>query len=68
MEHLINNRIKQLEVSGIRMFAEVVQQYRAGVNLTIGQQDFPTPEHVKSAGKAAIDLTSNLRDSQKETR
>lgn len=55
LKHLINNRIQQVEMSAIRKFSEAVQQYNDGVNLTIGQPDFPTPDHVKQAGKIAID-------------
>ncbi|MFA1820411.1 aminotransferase A [Virgibacillus oceani] len=56
MKHLINNRVQQIEMSGIRLFSEAVQQLSDGINFTIGQPDFPTPEHVKNAGKNAIDV------------
>ena len=55
MEHLINNRVKNIEISGIRKFFNMVADVKDMVSLTIGQPDFPTPEHVKEAGKKAID-------------
>ncbi len=55
MEHLINNWVKNIEISGIRKFFNMVADVKDMVSLTIGQPDFPTPEHVKEAGKKAID-------------
>ncbi|MDQ0413503.1 aminotransferase A [Mesobacillus stamsii] len=56
MEHLINNRVKNIEISGIRKFFNMVAHVEDMISLTIGQPDFQTPEHVKEAGKQAIDL------------
>lgn len=55
MEHLINNRVKNIEISGIRKFFNMVADLKDTVSLTIGQPDFPTPDHVKVAGKRAIE-------------
>lgn len=55
MEHLINKRVKQIEISGIRKFFNMVADVKDMIQLTIGQPDFPTPDHVKEAGKKAID-------------
>lgn len=55
MEHLINPRVKDIEISGIRKFFNLVAGTEDMVSLTIGQPDFPTPLHVKEAGKKAID-------------
>ncbi|WP_079508245.1 aminotransferase A [Mesobacillus jeotgali] len=55
MEHLINNRVKNIEISGIRKFFNMVAHVEDMVSLTIGQPDFPTPEHVKKAGMRAIE-------------
>lgn len=54
MDHLINQRVKNIEISGIRKFFNLVADVQDMVSLTIGQPDFPTPEHVKEAGKKAI--------------
>ncbi|WLR53678.1 aminotransferase A [Mesobacillus subterraneus] len=55
MEHLINNRVKNIEISGIRKFFNMVADVKDMVSLTIGQPDFPTPAHVKEAGMKAIE-------------
>ncbi|PLR97479.1 aminotransferase A [Bacillus sp. T33-2] len=55
MEHLINKRVKQIEISGIRKFFNMVTGVEDMVSLSIGQPDFPTPGHVKEAAKKAID-------------
>jgi aminotransferase len=54
MEHLVNSRVKQIELSGIRKFFNMVADYEDVISLTIGQPDFDTPEHVKNAGIEAI--------------
>ncbi|HZG61297.1 MAG TPA: aminotransferase A [Anoxybacillus sp.] len=54
MEHLVNSRVKDIEISGIRKFFNMVANSPDLVSLTIGQPDFPTPEHVKEAGSQAI--------------
>lgn len=55
MEHLINQKVKDIEISGIRKFFNLVAGVEGMISLTIGQPDFPTPDHVKEAGKLAID-------------
>ncbi|UJF26231.1 aminotransferase class I/II-fold pyridoxal phosphate-dependent enzyme [Planococcus sp. 107-1] len=56
----LNPRAEALKISGIRQFFNQLVDYPDAINLTIGQPDFPTPEKVKEAGKAAItaDMTS----------
>ncbi|MFX3624077.1 MAG: aminotransferase A [Ectobacillus sp.] len=58
MEHLLNPRVKDIQISGIRQFFNMIQEYDNLVSLTIGQPDFPTPSLVKEAGKRAI--TENI--------
>jgi aminotransferase len=55
MEHLINPRVQNIQISGIRKFFNRVANYPDAISLTIGQPDFPTPEHIKDSGKMAID-------------
>lgn len=54
MENFINPTVKQIEISGIRRFFNMVSHYEDIVSLTIGQPDFPTPPAVKEAGIQAI--------------
>lgn len=55
MRHLLNHRVQQLQMSSIREFSDRVKEIDNGINLTIGQPDFPTFDHIKHAGKNAID-------------
>ncbi|WP_226666066.1 aminotransferase A [Metabacillus litoralis] len=54
MEHLVNSKVKNIELSGIRKFFNLVADYDDVISLTIGQPDFATPEHVKEAGTQSI--------------
>ena len=58
MEHL-SNRIKSLTPSQtIAMNTRSREMQAEGIdviNLSVGEPDFPTPEHIKAAGKKAID-------------
>ncbi|ANC76995.1 aromatic amino acid aminotransferase [Fictibacillus phosphorivorans] len=54
MEHLLNNRAKDIQISGIRKFFNEVTQFPNAISLTLGQPDFPTPMHVKEAAIRAI--------------
>jgi len=55
MEHLINKQVKEIEISGIRKFSQLIEKYDHVVALTLGQPDFPTPEPIREAAKKAID-------------
>ncbi|MDR7076473.1 aminotransferase [Neobacillus niacini] len=55
MEHLINTKVQNIEVSGIRKFYNMVSHIDDVISFTIGQPDFHTPEHVKLAGIQAIE-------------
>ncbi len=54
-EHWIADRVKSIEVSGIRKVFELAAHLKDPVNLSIGQPHFPVPTAVKDAAKAAID-------------
>jgi len=60
MEHLLNPQVKNIQISGIRKFSNLTANIEDLISFTIGQPDFPTPEHVKQAGINAIEnnLTS----------
>ncbi|MDQ0860437.1 aminotransferase A [Bacillus sp. V2I10] len=55
MEHLINKNVKNIQISGIRQFFNMVSEFEDTISLTIGQPDFFTPAHVKKAAIQAID-------------
>ncbi|MEK3805129.1 aminotransferase A [Bacillus sp. FSL H8-0547] len=55
MEHLINQQVKNIQISGIRQFFNMVSEFEETISLTIGQPDFLTPAHVKKAAIEAIE-------------
>ncbi|WP_188205632.1 aminotransferase A [Alkalibacillus aidingensis] len=55
MEQLINRNVKDIEISGIRKFFNLVSTKEDIISLTIGQPDFHTPDHIKESTKQAID-------------
>ncbi|MFD1928567.1 aminotransferase A [Sporosarcina siberiensis] len=55
MKHLLNKRVQEVKLSPIRLYSQRISELKDGINLTIGQPDFFTPEHIKEAGKRAID-------------
>ncbi|MGP4108823.1 aminotransferase A [Virgibacillus sp. L01] len=56
----LNNSIKNIEISGIRKFFNMVSDEQNVTSLTIGQPDFHTPEHVKEAAKIALDHNKTM--------
>lgn len=54
MEHLLNSLVKDIEISGIRKFYNMVSDVPGMLSLTIGQPDFHTPQHIKEAAIKAI--------------
>ncbi len=55
VKHLINPHVQQVKLSPIRLYSQRLMAFEDGINLTIGQPDFLTPDHIKDAGKRAID-------------
>ena len=51
----MNQEVKQLKPSDILQFNAAISGIEGIVKLTLGEPDFPTPEHVKAAGIASIE-------------
>jgi aspartate aminotransferase/aminotransferase len=58
-DHWIAERMKSIEVSGIRKVFDLAAHLKDPVNLSIGQPHFPVPTSIKEAAKAAIDQDRN---------
>lgn len=54
MKEFSRRCIQETQVSLIRTYSEAVSRYEDGINLTIGEPDFATPERIKQAGIHAI--------------
>ena len=55
LSNQFNPRLSRIEVSKIRQFDQQISSIPDVIKLTLGEPDFPTPEHVKQAGIAAIE-------------
>jgi aspartate aminotransferase/aminotransferase len=55
----IADRMRAIEISGIRKVFELARSLKDPVNLSIGQPHFDVPESIKAAAKAAIDAGHN---------
>ncbi len=58
-KHWIADRMRHIEVSGIRKVFDLAANLKDPVNLSIGQPHFPVPEPIKQAAKDAIDRDKN---------
>lgn len=56
MDLTLNHAVQGVELSGIRRFTFLVRDTPGACALTIGEPDLNTPETVKEAAKAALDL------------
>src|SRR5690625_809673 len=54
MQHLLNENVLNIEISGIRQISNRVDGNPHVINLTFGQPNFPTPDYIKEAGIQAI--------------
>jgi aspartate/methionine/tyrosine aminotransferase len=57
--HLLADRTRTIEVSGIRKVFDLARTLKDPVNLSIGQPHFDVPESIKAAAKVAIDAGQN---------
>jgi len=55
----IADRMRHIEISGIRRVFELGRALKDPINLSIGQPDFDVPEAIKSAARQAIDAGFN---------
>ena len=54
-----NKNLDKIEVSLIRQFDQSISTIPGVLRLTLGEPDFPTPDHIKEAAKAAIDANKS---------
>ena len=58
-EHWIADKMRSIEVSGIRKVFDLAANLKNPVNLSIGQPHFPVPAPIKQAAHDAIDADRN---------
>ena len=54
----INPKVKEIEISGIRKFFNMISGKENVISLTLGQPNFDTPQHIKDAAIKAINNNS----------
>lgn len=54
-----NKNLDKIEVSLIRQFDQSISTIPGVLRLTLGEPDFPTPDHIKEAAKAAINANQS---------
>ena len=59
LSRLISERARSVDASGIRRVFDLGAKMKDPINLSIGQPDFPVPQVMKDAAKAAIDANHN---------
>ncbi|MFB7140607.1 aminotransferase A [Gottfriedia sp. NPDC056225] len=60
MKRFINQNVKEIQISGIRKFAQKIEKYENVIALTLGQPDFPTPEPIKDSAINAINQNQTV--------
>lgn len=60
MNRYINENVKEIQISGIRKFAQKIEKYDNVIALTLGQPDFPTPAPIKEAAIHAINQNQTV--------
>ena len=56
----MNNRVCDIEISGIRKFYNKVRKVEGDISLTLGQPDFNVPSAIKEGIKNAIDKNKTV--------
>jgi aspartate/methionine/tyrosine aminotransferase len=59
LSRLVSARARSIDASGIRRVFDLAAKLKDPINLSIGQPDFPVPQVMKDAAKAAIDADRN---------
>jgi len=54
LKHLLNENVKNIEMSGIRKISNKIDRSPNVINLTFGQPNFQTPNYIKEAAIEAI--------------
>ena len=54
-----NKNLEKIEISLIRQFDQSISAIPGVLRLTLGEPDFTTPDHIKAAAKAAIDVNQS---------
>ncbi len=54
-DRVLNPRVKELKPSGIRKFFDILNEMKDAISLTVGQPDFVTPWHIRTAAIESLE-------------
>ncbi len=54
-ERVLNKRVKEVKPSGIRKFFDLLDEMKDAISLTVGQPDFVTPWHIRTAAIESLE-------------
>ncbi len=54
-DRVLNRRVKELKPSGIRKFFDILNEMKDAISLTVGQPDFVTPWHIRTAAIESLE-------------
>ena len=56
MRSPLNDRITEIQPSGIRKFFDIVSEMEDAISLGVGEPDFDTPWHVREEGIHSLEM------------
>ena len=56
MRSPLNDRITEIQPSGIRKFFDIVSEMEDAISLGVGEPDFDTPWHVREEGIQSLEM------------
>ncbi len=54
-DRVLNRRVKEVKPSGIRKFFDLLDEMKDAISLTVGQPDFVTPWHIRTAAIESLE-------------
>ncbi len=64
---VLNRRVKEVKPSGIRKFFDLLEEMKDAISLTVGQPDFVTPWHIRTAAIESLEAGKTYYTSNRGT-
>lgn len=63
-QHRTSSRVRSMPPSGIRYFFDIAATMPDVISLSVGEPDFPTPDHIRAAGQRSIEISTAYTSNQ----
>lgn len=63
-QHRTSSRVRSMPPSGIRYFFDIAATMPDVISLSVGEPDFPTPDHIRAAGQRSIEVSTAYTSNQ----